>query len=325
MPRPVRSRITVEAPAKVNLVLRVLDRDAATGFHDLETVFQAVDLTDRVVLETDASPPGPPDAVELDVVGADLGPPERNLVSRAARAFFDRSRSSPGIGAGEPEDTLRIRLEKRIPAGAGLGGGSSDAAATLRALNLLYGEPLGRPAMHEVAASLGSDVPFFLCGSATAVGWGRGDRLRALPPLPSAPTLIVLPGVHVATAEAYRALAEARASGGAPRRRPGRVGLTELRRLDWDRVAREAGNDFEGVVPARHPPVARALEAVRSTAPRLALLSGSGSAVFGVYRDRAAATAAREALETAEVGEVRETRTLERMPTPVWEIGGSGG
>lgn len=299
-----RGRVTLDAPAKVNLVLRVLERDEATGYHRLETVFQAVALADRLSIEVGRA--GAP-AVELEVSGADVGPPEENLVTRAARAFLAR------IGA---EARLRIGLEKRIPAGAGLGGGSSDAAAALRALNILFGERLAPSTLHELGAALGSDVPFFLCGSPTALAWGRGDRLRPVSPLPVAPVLLVLPGVHVATADAYEALAKERAGPGFPAepRAGGLVGREG--ELDWASLAAEAVNDFEAVVPPTRPRVARALRAVRDTAPRLSLLSGSGSAVFGVYRDTRAAAHAREILESGG-HDVVETRTLERVPEPV--------
>lgn len=323
--------VEIDAPAKVNLWLRVLDRDPATGFHDLETLFQAVALTDRVEVEgagdeaSGGQAAAGPGSVRLTVDGADLGPPERNLVARAARAFLDRA----GLEVG-----LAIRLTKRIPVGAGLGGGSSDAAATLRALNVLFREPLPGPVLHELAAGLGSDVPFFLCGSPTALGWGRGDRLQPLRPLPEAQVLLVLPPVHVDTGEAYRALAERRAgagrtTGGRSRGRSesDRAGVpddggpdrpaaeTGVAAIDWDTVVAEAVNDFETVVPGVHPPVARALETVRATEARTALLSGSGAAVFALYADEPTRRAARGALER-EGHLVVETRTLKEMPAP---------
>jgi len=137
------------APAKVNLSLRVLARERS-GYHQLETLFCALELRDEIEIERGGG------ALSLQVEGAELGPPEENLVHRAAVAFHD--------AAGIRPDT-RIRLRKRIPAGAGLGGGSSDAAATLAALNALHGAPLGPTHLLRLGAELGSDVPFFLCGS----------------------------------------------------------------------------------------------------------------------------------------------------------------
>ncbi|HEX2091942.1 MAG TPA: hypothetical protein VHG28_06045, partial [Longimicrobiaceae bacterium] len=181
--------VRVEAPAKVNLRLRILAREE-TGYHALETLFCAVSLADTV----EVRPGGAGIALEVRG-GVDTGPPEHNLVVRAAERFYRDLGGSPA---------LRIELTKRIPAAAGLGGGSSDAAATLRALNLLHGEPFARAGLLQMAIGLGSDVPFFLCGSTLALGWGRGERLLALPPLPTRPVLIAHPGVAMPTGEAFR-------------------------------------------------------------------------------------------------------------------------
>src|SRR5690606_6718842 len=176
-----------EAPAKVNLRLVVLAREAS-GFHQLETIFCAIDLADTITAQR--AEPG----IELEVVGARLGEPQENLVWRAASAFFRTS----GIAGG-----ARLRLDKRIPVGAGLGGGSSDAASTLHALNALYGRPLGPRSILELAAELGSDVPFFAAGRPFALAWGRGGRLLPFPALPPAPTVVGVPDFSIATVYAY--------------------------------------------------------------------------------------------------------------------------
>lgn len=295
---PVGSVVEIDAPAKVNLVLRVLRRDPATGYHDLETVFQAVDLSDRLRIEV-----APGDDLVLEVEGAEVGPAGDNLVTRAARMFL----AEAGLPVG-----LRIRLAKHIPPGTGLGGGSSDAAATLRGLGALLGEPLSMDVLRRLAGDLGSDVPFFLGGSPTALAWGRGERLRPLPPLPVAPVVLVLPDVHVATGEAYERLARHRARTGASRRQPR---LMRLEALDWDRVVGEAVNDFEEVVPEAWPRVGDALAALDRTDPEIALLSGSGSAVFGVFADAGKGAAARGAL--ADRGwTALLVRTLDALPVP---------
>ena len=151
--------VEIDAPAKINLWLRILAREAS-GFHSLESLFCAVDLCDSVRLERVEA------GVQLEVEGGvDTGPPESNLVVRAARAFL--------VATGAGDGGVRIHLRKRIPSAAGLGGGSSDAAATLRGLNVLYGDQLGQDAVMQIGVGLGSDVPFFLGGSAFALAWSR--------------------------------------------------------------------------------------------------------------------------------------------------------
>lgn len=297
--RPLAGAVEILAPAKVNLELRVLERDEATGFHDLETVFQAVDLADRLRIQVASQ------GVEVDVRGMDVGPPRDNLVRRAADAFI----AETGLTAG-----LRITLEKRIPPGAGLGGGSSDAAATLKALNALFGDPVPSARLSELAARLGSDVPFFLGPSPLAVGTGRGEKLEAAPALPPAWLLIVLPDVHVATAGAYAALDRWREERGMrnPARSPGLSVPTS-----WEEVAQRARNDFEEVVTAAHPPVAEARRRLVGTDPRCVLLSGSGSAVFALYGGRDRAEAARASLASGDEGPgLRLVETLTRWPEP---------
>ncbi len=262
-PRP-GGRVRVRAPAKVNLALRILER-MDDGFHRLETLFQAVGLED--VVTVGASGTG---SVELTCRSGEVGPPEENLVVRAARAF----RSATGL-----EDGLHLHLEKRIPVGAGLGGGSSDAGAALRGLNQLYGRPLDAETLARLGGTLGADVAFFTGVAGYAAGRGRGDEITPLPPLPPRTLLLGLPRVHVATGPAYGALARLRTEGGAP---PLGSVLERGVPSDWDAVVRGAVNDFESVVPKASPPVAEALNILRDFGAPLALLSGSGGAVFGL-------------------------------------------
>lgn len=287
----------VRAPAKVNLTLRVLGR-RPSGYHDIETLFQAVDLCDELVVAK-ATQPG----VEVVVHGADVGPLADNLVTRAARAV---------LAAGGLSEGVAIALEKRIPAGAGLGGGSSDAGATLRALNELFPGVVSPAGLLAIAGSLGSDVPFFVGTEGLARGQGRGEVLTPLPALPPAYVVLGLPPVQVATAAAYGALARAREAKGASvdaaPRPSGGAG-------SWPDIARSATNDFEPVIAAAHPPVARALSALRATHPLFALLSGSGAAVFGVYVDAREADAARSAAADACPDVTfRTVTTLEALP-----------
>lgn len=269
--------VRMEAPAKVNLRLRVLAREAS-GFHALESLFCAVSLRDALQVRRGA--PG----IRLRVQGGvETGPAPRNLAVRAADAFYRALGTGPAV---------EVELTKRIPSQAGLGGGSSDAAATLLALNALEGGPLDRAALLQLGIALGSDVPFFLCGSPLALGWGRGERLLALPPLPPRPVLVVHPGEAVPTGEAFRALAEARGQCDTPE--AWAVPLPSL--TEWVGIASVQGNDFQDGVSARIPRVAELLGVLRRADAEVALLAGSGGCVFGVFatpdeRDAAAAVA----------------------------------
>jgi len=284
-------RAKVLAPAKVNLALRVL-RKRADGYHDIDTLFQAVDLCDEVEVELAE------DGVSLEVDGrSDLGPAEQNLAYRAAVAFLAAAGSKVGV---------RVRLTKRIPVGAGLGGGSSDAAAVLRCLAALLGG-VGADEVRRIGAALGSDVPFFLGVSPMARGRGRGELLQALEPLAVADLVIVSPPVHVSTAEAYRSLG--RGTGEA-----GGVGKHDLSMPVWADAPEVAVNDFQPVVTGGHPEVARALEALRAAGSRLALMSGSGSSCFGLFADRSGAEAAASRVSDRTGWPCVAVRTLEAFP-----------
>jgi len=264
--------VTVRAPAKINLFLRILARED-TGYHQIETLFAAVGLYDEVHLErTDGD-------LSVDVVGPALGPEEDNLAYRAARALIEHVHSEAGV---------RIRLTKHIPAGAGLGGGSSDAGATLRALNVLLGRPLSDAGLLELAGELGSDVPFFALGAGAALAWGRGERLLPVPALADAHVVLALPPVSVSTAVAYRELPPV-----APRS-PSVLDFHELgRSKGW---AECAVNDFEPSVFGRYPQLREIRDAIAEQGAFVARLSGSGAAVYGLFPDQAAAESASASL-----------------------------
>ena len=256
--------VTRPAFAKINLFLHVLAREARRS-HQIETLFCRIELADSLQLERANA------GIELKVEGADLGPPGENLVWRAAELFHQHARIQPSV---------RMVLLKRIPAGAGLGGGSSDAAAALLGLNELHGKPLNRESLLALGARLGSDVPFFLAGAPLALAWGRGERLLNLPPLPPAPVLIVAPPQPMPTAQAYRALAAHRdAAGGST---PPRAMATRSF-SDWSMVAELAANDFEAVSFERITSLPRIRDVMREAQARIALLCGSGSAFFGIF------------------------------------------
>lgn len=295
--------VALRAPAKVNLHLRVLGK-RPDGYHELDTLFQAIDLADEVTVALGGQ------GIDLEVVGADVGPHVENLAYRAAAAALH----AVGVDTG-----VSIRLEKRIPAGAGLGGGSSDAAAVLRCLATLIDGLDDAALLHRVATGLGSDVPFFLCGSPLARGTGRGEVLEPLPPLPAADLVVVSPPVHVDTGEAYAALEKAPSSASD-------AAVVEREEADdprgpdvprsWADCVAKAHNDFETVVSSRHPEVAQALEGLAAVGATIALLSGSGSSAFGLFEGpKAAGRAVRELSDT--LGwPCWAAKTLETMPDP---------
>jgi 4-diphosphocytidyl-2-C-methyl-D-erythritol kinase len=287
--------VTLPAHAKLNLFLRVLARES-DGYHGLETLFCLVSLADRLRAERREG-----NGVTVEVGGADVGPPEQNLAVRAA---------SMVLQATGYRFAVHLDLEKRIPVRSGLGGGSSNAAAALVAVNQLAGNAVPRHELLQFAAHLGSDVPFFLSGSPLALGWGRGERLLALPPLPAAPVLLLTPAVGVGTSEAYGWLDAARQSAG----RRGAVALDLDALSRWGDIGRLAGNDFESVVFARAPEIRAAFEALVRTRPLVCRMSGSGSALFAVYRSARDRDDARSTLGRKH-GQVEAAETLIGTPT----------
>lgn len=258
----------VLAQAKINLRLRILARED-TGFHQLETLFLRLELGDTVRVRRSANR-----TLEVggDVDLSSLGPPERNLAWRAAVAYLDARGDTSGFA---------IEIDKHIPIGGGLGGGSADAGGVLRCLDALSPNPIGEARLLEIAARLGSDVPFLTSSNVYALAWGRGERMLALDPPAQRQVALVLPGVSVNTAQAYGWLAEARSSA---------VTSLEPLALDarslsqWPTIASLATNDFEPVVAVRHGGVALLLAALREAESfEVVMMSGSGSTVFGLF------------------------------------------
>lgn len=269
--------LTAPAPAKVNLFLRVLAREA-DGYHGIETLFCRLALADTLVARRTAE-----GGIVLEVEGAETGPADRNLAVRAARAVLEATGNRFGV---------HLSLTKRIPVGAGLGGGSADAAAALALVNQLAGNAIPHAELLHHAALLGADVPFCLSGAPLALAWSHGERMLALPPLPSAPVLLVSPQVAVNTAEAYGWLDAARSAS----HRRGALCLDPPALAGWSDVARMGGNDFESVVFGRLPEVRAAFEALAQTHPLLCRMSGSGSSLIAVYRNERDRDDARMAL-----------------------------
>jgi 4-diphosphocytidyl-2-C-methyl-D-erythritol kinase len=257
--------VSLPGHGKVNLFLRVLSREEA-GYHGIETLLCLISLADTVRAERRDQR-----GVTIEVSGAELGPPEQNLTVRAAAMVLEAVGNRFGI---------HLTLTKRIPVRAGLGGGSSDAAAALHAANRLAGDAIPRHELLQLAARLGSDVPFFCAGSPLALTWNRGERMLRLPPLPPAPALLLTPRVPVSTADAYGWVDAAKQSAG----RRGAVALDLDSLSRWGDIARMAGNDFESPVFGRHGEIRSAFEALVGTRPLLCRMSGSGSTLFALYR-----------------------------------------
>ncbi len=272
-PDPLNSPagLVIEARAKVNLCLRALSR-LADGYTEIITLFQSISLTDQVTLR------GRGDGISLACDDPSLPTGPENLAYRAAALFFEQT----GIPGG-----VDLHLAKRIPVAAGLGGGSSDAAAVLRGLNLLHGGLLPEDDLWNLAARLGSDVPFFLLGG-TALGKGRGEILESLPDLPPLPLIIVWPGMGVSAADAYRMLPPLPSSRpvGDPLTGEGPELTIILRRLgkrDIPGAATYLVNDLEAGVLRAHPEVRAAREALAGTGAAAVMMTGSGSACHGLY------------------------------------------
>ena len=290
------SVVRLLAPAKVNLRLVVLAREVS-GYHGLETIFQAISLADEVRVERG------PIGVHLEVEGGiETGPADRNLAVRAARSFYGAIREAPWV---------RLHLRKRIPAAAGLGGGSSDAAAALRALNALEGEPLSSGRLLELGAELGGDVPFFLSAAPLAFGWARGQRLLGLPALSRRSVLVGHPGIPMSTPAAFNGLAELR--GGEHEARASVIASRDL--SSWPGIEALATNDFDAVAAERIANHRAAARALRDHGARIALLAGSGAAIFGVFaEDEPPHDAARALRDLGYATWVAST--LDRWPQP---------
>jgi 4-diphosphocytidyl-2-C-methyl-D-erythritol kinase len=286
-------KINVPAFAKINLGLRVHGR-RPDGYHEISTVFQTVSLRDTLSFQT-------ADDGKLELACSDPSIPtdESNLVLRAAAALRERYGVSRGA---------RVELEKVIPAGGGLGGGSADAAVALAALATLWEVETSAGELAEVGARLGADVPFFLYGG-TALGTGTGTDIKPLADAPKMHLVVVAPGVHVSTAGAYEAL-------GAP-------ALTKVEPLVNLSVSRTEAdfpdslcgvwsNDFEAVVVRLYPEIGRARERLVESGASRVMLSGSGSSVFGVFESKGEASRARETLKAETGWRVFACETLTR-------------
>lgn len=252
--------------AKVNLTLDVLGK-RDDGYHDLKSVMQTISIRDDIEIDLDT---GKPWTLQCSKEG--IPTDERNLAWKAARVYFDR--------LGKDPNGLEIRIKKRIPSEAGLGGGSADAAAVLRALNRHYGEPLSILALAELGAQVGSDVPFCtLCG--TAMVEGRGERLRKLPDMPDCCFVVCKPAFSSSTPELYKKLDESVIG-----KRPDHQAMeSALLSGDLGKVAENIWNVFDPIVTQEHLELNYIKSIFNSYGSLAQQMTGSGSAVFGIVPD----------------------------------------
>lgn len=283
--------LTLSSFAKINLDLRVLGT-RPDGFHDLKTVFQSLALFDSVTVSVRRGPL----AVECDE--PDIPTDHRNLVWKAASLLH-----RVATGKSTPPRDILIDLRKRVPSEAGLGGGSSNAAMTLLALNALWKLKLDLPTLSRIGSRLGADVPYFLVGG-TALGLGRGDDIYPLADMPAVHVVILRPGFGVATADAYKWFDEETRKTlkePAPRRIP----------PGWPAWSATLRNDLEIPVVRHHPAIGRIRQSLLDAGATFAAMSGSGSAVFGLFERSDAAR--RTANDLARPGWLSlHTRTLTR-------------
>jgi 4-diphosphocytidyl-2-C-methyl-D-erythritol kinase len=273
--------ITVIAPAKINLVLRILDR-RPDGYHNLWSLMQTVQLEDELSISLSDRH----STITLRCDEPSLKTDPSNLVYRAAVAVLEHSERVVG---------LELALTKRIPMGAGLGGGSSDAAATMIGLNQLLNLGWSTEKMAHVGQALGSDVPFFFFAPSAAVE-GRGEKVAPVRIKGSRWVVLVNPGFPVETKWAYQQLSVSRT--GVRPLSDVHAALGKASELSWEDVLQTAENDFETAVFKTHPVLHRIKQALVAEGAEAALLSGSGATVFGVFRDETTARQAQSSFRT---------------------------
>ena len=257
-------RLRLTAPAKINWTLEVLGQ-RPDGFHEVKTILQTIDLYDRLELE-------PAPELTLKATGEGLPPPQDNLTMRAARLLQERTRHSGGV---------RMRLTKSIPVAAGLGGGSSDAAAALRGLDRLWGLALPHERLVELAAEVGSDVPFFLHGG-TALAEGRGERITPLPDAPRTDILVVVPPLSIPhkTQRMYSLLSPEHYGDGAASDR-----FAAALRKGRPPEEGDLYDVFDSPAFQAFPELHACRQALRQAGASAVHLAGSGPALFVLLRD----------------------------------------
>lgn len=287
--------LRVRCPAKINLGLWILGR-RPDGYHEIDTVLQTVAHEDELLLS-----PGPP-GLDLETRGLRIPGPGPNIVERAW-SLLEQERLLP------PRAGVAVRLTKRIPAGGGLGGGSSDAAGFLVGVDRLFALGLEKSALERLSASLGADVSFFLSGG-TARATGRGDQVRHLCPIPPAWVVLATPPAAISTTWAYAQVRNRLT----PKGSGANLLTAAIATDDWDGVGEAMRNDFEDVILPRFPEIAEMKRLLSEHGAVVAQVSGSGSSVFGIARTREEADRAANSVDRV-AAEVRVVRTLERGVT----------
>jgi 4-diphosphocytidyl-2-C-methyl-D-erythritol kinase len=268
-----------KSPCKVNLILNILGR-RADGFHELETVMQPVNLCDGMTFERAGA------GLQLTCSHPELPCDARNLVHRAATAFL----AAAGIS-----DGVRIHLQKNLPLAGGIGGGSANAAVTFTALNELFGAPLPLEKLHELAAALGSDVPFFLYDK-PALATGRGEKVQTLEhfiALKGKAFFLVHPGFGISTPWSYQNLARFSQDLNGTAGRAEKL-VAALQANDWSAIAAHTYNSLEAPAFDKYPVLQLYKEFLRENGALVALMSGSGSTTFAITENLAAAEALAE-------------------------------
>jgi 4-diphosphocytidyl-2-C-methyl-D-erythritol kinase len=281
--------LRIHSFAKVNLALSVLGR-RIDGYHDIQTIFQTISLGDEMEFL-------PSSRFDLICENFSDVPKEENLVWKAAILLASQFGEMQGV---------QITLRKNIPSGAGLGGGSSNAAAALLGLRRFWNLEISDDQLFAIASKLGSDVPFFLSGG-TALGTGRGEQISALPDPPAENLVVIFPGIHVSTAEAYRSLNLGLTSKATDHRIQRFCGLVQSKKM----YRAEIFNDFEASILTSYPGIEEAKRYLTDRGAIATLLSGSGSSVFGFFSDGESAFAAAQESKNA-AWRVFPARTLSR-------------
>jgi len=275
-PSALCNDLTIASPCKVNLHLSI-ERRRPDGYHELKTLFHRISLQDTVRLQRTRLA-----GIRVSVSAAGIPDGPENLAARASEFFFRHYPQSGGI---------TISIDKHIPAGAGLGGGSSNAAATLLGLQRLYGLEIAGDRLRSLGASLGADVPFFLADIRSAWATGIGDNIVSVEHTPVLWFLIIYPQVHISTKWAYQTFSRDILLTNSTRN----INVNDSFRSLSDACGLMY-NDFEQVIFPRYPQVAALKENLLAAGAAGALLSGSGSSVYGVFEDRAACEKARATL-----------------------------
>ncbi|HSQ60922.1 MAG TPA: 4-(cytidine 5'-diphospho)-2-C-methyl-D-erythritol kinase [Acidobacteriota bacterium] len=296
---PRAASIRVRCPAKINLGLWILGR-RPDGFHEIDTILQTVALEDLLEIERDDARPG----IRLTLAGLPVRGEGPNLVERAWERLLEVRPDLRGAG-------IAARLEKHIPVGAGLGGGSSDAAGLLAGVNACFGLGMPAEALEEVAAELGSDVPFFIRGG-TARATGRGEHVRHIGPLPPTWVVLVSPPFAISTSWAYEQVRKRLTRGGGD----ASILASAVASGDVGAAVRARYNAFEDVVLPHLPRLAALQHSFVATGAWGPLLSGSGSSLFSLARTNEEAQAVATAM-AAQDADVRVVRTRERGVTAI--------